>query len=503
MAAEPQLTASNLSLFGSVSPDGLLISYTNSAGDLILRETLSGKEDQLTVRFANAREHVGPSVMARDSRWIAYTFANEDGVLDLRVIEIDSIDARVVYRDEKVKRLMPLAWTADRAQVLALIDDDAVLVPVKEEGEPKRLCSFGGRKVSQVAMSPDGKFLVHDAGGTVVRVELATGKEQVVAEGGILPVFSPDGSAVFFQRDGKLWRVAMADQTAKVEREGFAPARPWSLTDRGDLFYTVLAEKTEIFVLAADRTGPPVRVETRFAGLNRNPVWGPDGRLAYLSRRPQEKWAVVVRDLSNNEEREHLLKLPEIDWLGWSGKSLLVAGLDAKAAKRGWYRVDPGSGSAHEVFAENEFAGERAGAAFLTADGRTFIYGRNGEVRERDLNKRSERRIAPGKIFAVSPNGRSVAVAGAARVVIHGGANYADTVNVELPGITELAWGGQLLAGKLPQVWAIDPVKGTAQEIRMPRNRLPGVSSHPAGERIAAAFGQTVADLYSVRVALK
>lgn len=501
--ADPQLTASNLSLFGSVSPDGLLISYTNSAGDLILRETLSGKEDQLTVRFANSREHVGPSVLSRDSRWIAYTFANEDGVLDLRVIEIDSIDPRVVYRDEKTKRLMPLAWSPDRAQVLALIDDDVVLVPVKDDGEPKRIYVLNGRKVSQLALSPDGKSLVHDAGGSVSRVELASGREQALAEGGILPVFSPDGSTVFFQREGKLWRVTVADQAAKVERDGFPPARPWSLTDRGDLFYTVLAEKTEIFVLAADRSGPPVRVETRFTGLNRDPVWGLDGRLVYLSRRPRDQQAVVVRDLSNNEEREHLLKLAKIDWLGWSGKFILVAGLDAKAAKRGWYRMDPGSGSLHEVFAENEFAAERVGAAFLTADGRTLIYGRNGEVRERDLVKRSERRIAAGQIFAVSPNGRSIAIASSGRVVIHGGPNYADTVNVDLPGITELVWGGQLLAGKLPQAWAIDPVQGKAQEIRMPRNRLPGLSSHPTGDRIAAAVGQTVADLYSVRVALK
>ena len=500
--AEPKLVAPNVSPFGSVSPDGLLVSYVNGEGNLILREVHSGKEDQLTVRFANSTEYVGESVLSRDSRWIAFAHYGEDRVVELRMVGIDSLEARRLYRDERVKGITPCGWTPEGKGVLALIDGEAVMVPV-EEGEPRRLIDFGGRRLGAMGLSPDGKWIAHDAGGRVVVHEIATGSERVVAEQGRLPVWMGEGW-LLFQQDGRLMK--WSADGVKVEREGFALARPWVVSTGGEFFYTRRTEKTELVVVGRDNVGPPEMVSTRFTGVNRNPVWGPDGRLVYWSGRGEGKWAVVVRDLSNNEERELGVKLATLEAVGWTanGKSLLVAGLDAKSGKRGWWRMDAVGGGISEVFAEKEFAGEGAlGPAFLTADGKALFYARGGEVRVREIEKRTEERIAKGTCFAVSPNGRAVAVAEADRVVIYGGAGFADTVNVGLPGITELAWGGVLLAGKAPQLWTVDPGTGLARVVRVPRNRLAGVSAHPAGDRIAMAVGQTAADLFSVRVAVR
>ena len=508
MAEAAKLIASGLSTFGSVSPDGLLISYTDAAGDLMLREVHSGKEERLTVRFANSTAYAGASVLSRDSRWIAFAWRNEDLTLDLRVVEIDSLDPRVIYRDPLLKTVYPFAWSANRQHVLALLGRDVAMVSLEEGKEPRRLYRFDERPVSQVAISADEQWLAHDAGQQVMLVELASGRERVMAgPAAVLPFFSFDGRSLFWQREGKLWRAAVAGGgEATVEREPFAPARPWGLTQRGELFHTLFAEKTEIFTLPRDNAGPPERMVTRFPGANREPVWGPDGRLVYWSRRGAAgQGALVVRDLTNNDERELTPKLAPIDWVGWTGngKALLVAGLEPRQKKRGWYRVDAASGAHHEIFADPEFAAKAVSPAFLTADGRALIYARDGEVRIRDLEKRTERPVAVGQRFAVSPNGRSIAVAEAARVVIYSGPAFSDTVNVELPGITELSWSGLLLAGKAPQLWTIDALTGTARVVRTPRNRLAGASAHPAGDRIAMAAGQVAADLYAVQLAVR
>src|SRR2546426_401081 len=93
---------SGVTLLGGPSRDGKYLSYVDPAnGNLAVRESASGQSRALTAKPAGSKEFAYFSVIAPDSRRVAYAWFNEEGYYDLRVVGLDGAGQRILFRNEE------------------------------------------------------------------------------------------------------------------------------------------------------------------------------------------------------------------------------------------------------------------------------------------------------------------------------------------------------------------------------------------------------------------
>lgn len=85
---------------GSVSSDGRSLTYTDwTTGNLAVRDLATGEKHHLTSK--GWPEFAFPSTISPDGQQVAYGWTNQDGSCDLRIINLDGSEPRVVYHDQK------------------------------------------------------------------------------------------------------------------------------------------------------------------------------------------------------------------------------------------------------------------------------------------------------------------------------------------------------------------------------------------------------------------
>jgi hypothetical protein len=168
-ASAPRLVWSGpeVTLLGSVSRDGRFLSYVDPTRNIALREIASGHRRTLTHRPEGSGEFGYFSAISPDSRKVAYAWFNREGFYDLRVIDIDGTNERVLYRNEEAGFVQPCAWSPDSKSILTLLFradniSQIALVPV-DSGPPKILRSLNWVYPKRMDLSPDGRFVVYDS----------------------------------------------------------------------------------------------------------------------------------------------------------------------------------------------------------------------------------------------------------------------------------------------------------------------------------------------------
>jgi hypothetical protein len=68
---------------------------------------------------------------------------------------------------------------------------------------------------------------------------------------------------------------------------------------------------------------------------------------------------------------------------------------------------------------------------------------------------------------------------------------------IPFPGLTELAWGNELYAGRGAELWRIPIDGGEAVRVPTPADRLPGIAIAPDGHTLAFAYGHENAEVRS------
>ncbi len=524
-APAPRLVWSGpeVTLLGGPSPDGRYLSYVDPATrNLAVREIATGRSRLVTQNPSGSAEYAYFSVFSRDSRRLAYAWLNGEGFYDLRVIDRDGSNQRILYGNQQAGFVQPCAWTPDSKSILTLLFradniSQIVLVPA-EGGPPKVLRSLHWVYPKKMDLSPDGRHIVYDS-----FVDEATGDRSVFlltldgarerrlvdAPGNhLFPLWMPDGKRIVYASDrtGTMdaWELRVENGEPagrpRLLRRDLSRILPMGITTEGDFYFGLRSGSVDVFVTKLGDPAPNARRATRrYPGRNVAPAWSPDGMaLAYLSRRGsenfgQESRAIVIRRLDSEQERELLPRLAHLERVRWSpdGKALLVSGSDNKG-RGGLYAVDPQSAAATPVVTEAG-AGFRGFEGLWAVDGRSVFYLHGaGELRSREMDTGRESTLFRGarlRHLASSPDGRLLAVGeGEAGIVIIPAAGGPPR-RLQFAGLTELEWGRELVAARGAELWRVPLDEGAPVRFESPGNRQSGFSLHPDGERVALTAG--------------
>jgi len=161
----------------AISPDGSVLAEIGNMGNLAVRILETGETRQLT----NSQFPQGTSAAAfsPDGRQIGYSWQNERGYVDLRVVDVTGSEPRVLYGDGDVRYMAPKAWSPDGTHLLIVVlradsSGGAALVSVSD-GSLRELpirdvqprlhvvsSPVWGESPKTMAFSPDGRFIAYD-----------------------------------------------------------------------------------------------------------------------------------------------------------------------------------------------------------------------------------------------------------------------------------------------------------------------------------------------------
>ena len=508
----PQVT-----LLGSPSRDGRWLSFADPAtGALAIRGLSDGALRTVAARPAGSREFAHFSVFSRDGSKIAYAWFNAEGFYELRVVSAAGDEAPVTaYRNPAAGFVQPCSWTPDNRGVLTLLfrrdNISQIAIVSAAGGAPRILRSLNWVYPKRMDVSPDGRWIVYDnfaAEGKPERTifllaaDGSAEKRLVETPGNFLfPMWSADGRRVLFAGENggemELWAVDVQDGAARGVPHPVSGALgrilPLGITNSGEVFYGVRTGAQEISM-----GGNPIH--TRFAGRNLAPAWSRDGKwLAYLSRRGTENFgedsrALVVQELATGEERELPAHMAHYERIAWSpdGAGLLVSGSDGKG-RSGLFLVRVKDGGTVPLAAEHD-APFRGWEAVWAPDGGAVYYLRGSdELRRRNIADGAESTILRAgqmRHVAIDPAGATLAIdIGGKAVRITPLAPGAVARLISFPGLTELAWGKHLLAGRGAELWRVPLDGGEPVRIPAPPDRLPGIAIAPDGQTLAYAHG--------------
>lgn len=105
----------------SVSPDGMYFAEMATGmalGNLSIRDVATGEARNLT--SAQLPQAVLAAVFSPDGERIGYAWQNEEGYVDIRVVEVNGSESRVLYRDPNVRYTVPKAWSPDGQHLLVV-----------------------------------------------------------------------------------------------------------------------------------------------------------------------------------------------------------------------------------------------------------------------------------------------------------------------------------------------------------------------------------------------
>jgi Tol biopolymer transport system component len=451
-------------VWGSPPAEGRFLPVTDwsgpgSGGAVAVRDLVTGENRRVTPDpdpFPS--EYAENSAISRDGRRIAYLWWSDERGYELRVIDVDGSNSRVLYEDPSF-RFMPVGWSWDGESVLVFgVDnrDNLIGLVSADDGSLRVLKRLGQRHPVGVAISPDGRYVAYDdnTGADPQRdiyvVRVATGEVDKLVEDpadDLVFGWAPDGSSVLFASDrtGTMgaWLLPVADGRASgppgLVKHDLWRAQPMGFDGDGAFYYVVWMHMSDVFLATVDQeTGQlldsPTRVSSRYQGSNGGPEWSPDGsQLAYFSERKQWREfgsdVIVIRSTRTGEERELHPSLDGYMHPRWSpdGRFLLVRARDETG--RGFFRVDIQTGAVEPLIRFPEGSGNIASRAEWIDDGNALLYWwwphpsvEEGYIapddrpprtlRIRDLETGEEQIVFEGVVsprFAVSPDRQRVA----------------------------------------------------------------------------------------------
>jgi Tol biopolymer transport system component len=308
----------------SVSPDGKSFAEMATGmalfGNLTIRDLATDEIRSLT--SAQLPEVVLAAVFSPDGERIGYAWQNEEGYVDIRVVEVSGSEPRVLYRDPDVRYIVPKDWSPDGQLLLVVtLRTDStghVGLVSASDGSFKELISMEvqprlqhvsspvwGESPRTMAFSPDGRFIVYDvsvrgnAPNHDIHILAADGTDQGIlvqhsADDRLLG-WTPDGRSIVFASDRTgsvdLWQLPVTGGRTQGEPEvlvpDLGPHDPSTYTRDGSYYYLVRGGRCALYLIeldvdSADQQYTPQLIGPAFhsGGVD----WSPDGkRLAYVT----------------------------------------------------------------------------------------------------------------------------------------------------------------------------------------------------------------------------
>ena len=436
--------------FGTISPDGRFLTYTDWANDgsLALRDLTTGTNHRLT--SGGSTQY---SVISKDGRQVAYEWAERNPETnaqnyELRIARLQQTaisEPRRLFHNDDVTAAAPYDWSPDGKWIAVGVGrTDGTrqigLIGV-QDGSLRVLKSSDWKEPSKIFFSPDGRHIAYDlrvndtSNESHVFVMAVDGSREteVVADPSqnVIMGWSPDGRDVLFASDRSgsfgLWAVPIEDGKASgtptLLKTDIASSWSLGLTSAGTMYVWKYASPIYVQASPIDLTsGTLVSSPTtfqRFISSRGRPDWSPDGRfLAYQSCNPlgAAPCSLWIRSVETGQVRELKVKLPYFFFARWSpdGRELLTVGREPMSRDNGLYRIDTQTGEAMLIVAPYPGNSQPQWAA----DGKHVYYRRAASVIERDLASGAEREVmkipsAQPRGIAVSPDDRLVAYSAA------------------------------------------------------------------------------------------
>jgi len=370
-------------ILGAVSPDGRYLSCVDwETGDLAIRELASGTIRRLTNKgsWTQSPEFALFSEWSPDSRRIVYQWSNKDEIYELRVIDIENSNPRVLFRlQTKEDYVQPFDWSPDGKNILAGFYRGTLIESFERVG----LVSIADGSVKTLKLhstntgpwglvfSPDGKYVAYENSqedkGTEKRdifllsVDGSSDNPLIEhpADDRVID-WTPDGEGLLFSSDRTgtqdVWLIRLAGGkprgTPQLVKSGVGLIEPMGITSRGELFYGLQGGATDVYEVGIDpQTGkvlsPAKKAVLVTEGHNAYPDYSSDGKLlAYISSPSlpaNNQSGPVLGILSRETGRTRDLK-PDLTKFGYprwapDGRTVSVEGT-GRDGRLGIYRVD-------------------------------------------------------------------------------------------------------------------------------------------------------------------
>jgi len=438
----------------ALSSDGRYLVYTDwSTGDMAVVDLITKERRRITKDggLDKTEKACGEtSAFSPDDKRVAYGWQGADKVSELRVINFDGTDHRVLYRDENAIWIRPHGWSPDGRKIL-------INLMRRDGGCEIALISVADGKVSivrkvafkdpEMALSPDGALIVYSAptqaGSSKREIFImkadGTGHEALVSNPAddYLLGWSPDGRRVVFASDRTgafgVWAIALAngraDGAPQWIKSDLKPT-PVRLTPDGTLYYMIFESMFEVYTAPIEpesgrSLGAPTAVKSQRTGVRSGPDWSPDGkRLVYKSHRGTEtryeaNTLISVYDFASGEETQigagvaSPLAVIEPRWRP-DGRSVLLVGARSRE-ENGIFQIDLPGGAAKLLVKAP--AGQYIFQTAWSPDGKSIYYTQGNPVKvlRRDLASGEDIELASmnGPIglprLSLSPDGKWLA----------------------------------------------------------------------------------------------
>ena len=433
-----------LHVWGSVSPDGRYVSYTDWSytGNMMLRDLSSGKSRPLTPNKDWEGEGSAiSSTFSPDGKRVAYAWTNyEPRQAEVRIVDIEGTgvpEPRTVLSSEEMRGILPFDWSSDGEWLAVSVgrrDNSGQIGVLKvRDGSLRLLKTFGWRGPDKLFFSPDGQYIAYDlpandavAQRDVFVIAVDGGSEtKVVVDpaSDVVMGWSPDGSQLLFASDrtgsNALWALPMAagkpQGAPTLLKPDIGPVSPLGLTASGALHVfkdtSTLALHIAPIDLEAGKLGTPVVESCRAA----RPDWSRDGKYLAYKKGDIGDFVLAIRTVETGELREIPTALNYFSEPRWSPDGRwLAAGARPFKGKRAIYRFDADTGEVSFLA-----PGRHVSRVEVSPDGKKIYYGYHPDNEswvEYDLASGETREVFPrnGEGFRMgrselSPNGRFAA----------------------------------------------------------------------------------------------
>jgi Tol biopolymer transport system component len=439
----PVWTGPEVDIFGRISPDGRYLTYVDwfETGNLMIHDMVTGKNHSLTKKksWEDSPGYALWSSISPDGKQVAYAWANNQKDFDLLVAALQGTaigEPRILLSSKEIHSIRPFEWSKDCKWIAVQVERaDSVtqigLLSV-QDGTLRVLRSVDWRGTSNVAFSPDGRYIAYD-----LPESDTTQKRDVFtlavdgSRGTTLVANSADDSMVGFSRDGQLlfssdrtgsqalWAQQFVDGKVLGSPVNVKPdfGSPWihGVTASGALYITKAVSDSDVYIVPFDLragklAGNPVGVQ-RFPSRG-HPDWSPDSKfLAFVDcgSSGDGPCTILIRNVQTGAVHDLRPALQYLAYPRWSpdARSFLAGGRDLKG-RRGLFLIDAASGETSLVSLGS------VRRAVWSPDGRKIYYGhRDGKVLERELASGKERALFSFPKDAVtvtfSPDGRLAA----------------------------------------------------------------------------------------------
>jgi Tol biopolymer transport system component len=419
----------------ALSSDGRYLVYTDwDTGDMAVVDMITKQHRRLTNTggLKNPSGDMGEtSVFSPDDKRIAYGWMIGNKIAELRVVNFDGTDPKVLFRDETAIWIRPHRWSNDGKNIL--------MVLMRKDGSSDiAMCSVADNKLNivrhiaakdpEMDLAPDGKTIAYSMSQEpksskrdvfLVRID-GSGNETAVTHPAddYLLGWAPDGSRVIFASDRTgsfgIWGIRIKEGRANGTPQwikGDLTPSPMRLTPDGTLYYMLEEYLMDVYTVTIDpetgkAQGNPSPIKSRYRGIRLAPDWSPDGtKLAFKSfdgteSRPEGPALLSVLDLKSGEELRIPTDLGSIsaaDGPRWAPDGRSVFCIGSRGEEQGIYQVEVPSGAMKLLirFPAHQYTLHAA----WSADGKSIFYPQGNPVRilRRDLDSGKDTELATMK----------------------------------------------------------------------------------------------------------